>query len=162
MFQIKPGLGLAIIGPGPSDNLLVREDFMARLDLNSAYLERLSLKVRAVMGKVPGIGDYGSNPTDEDIGNVLEELPGDLSREEVIEEIQGLSPRKQAELVALMWLGRGDGDLEDWDQLVTQAGERRETPTWDYLLGEPLVADYWTEGLEKLGARVGVDGVERI
>jgi len=50
-----------------------------------------------------------------------------------------------------MWLGRDDGDADDWEELVAQAHERRETPTEDYLLDQPLVAEYWLEGMERLG-----------
>jgi hypothetical protein len=34
---------------------------------------------------------------------------------------------------------------------VRLATERRDGPTDDYLLGHPLVAEYWAEGAEKLG-----------
>ena len=75
----------------------------------------------------------------------------DLSREEVVEEIQGLTPRQQAELVALMWLGRGDGEPEEWNELLARAIERREVPTEIYLLDHPLLAENWLDGMERLG-----------
>jgi hypothetical protein len=53
----------------------------------------------------------------------------DLSREEVMEEIRGLDPRQQAELVALMWLGRDEGAPEEFGDLVREAATRREVPT---------------------------------
>ena len=68
-----------------------------------------------------------------------------------MEEIRGLAPRQQAELVALMWLGRDDGAPEDFADLVKQAFERREVPTEDYLLDHPLVAEHWLDGMERLG-----------
>ena len=112
----------------------------------------LILKVRAVMAKEEtDTPDPGGNPTDDEIPATMQELPDDLSREEVVEEIQGLDPDKQAELVALMWLGRGDGDPQEWQAMVANAVSRREIPTEDYLLGYPLVADYWADGLERLG-----------
>jgi len=55
------------------------------------------------------------------------------------------------ELVALMWLGRDDAEPEEWDNLVTLANDRRETPSAGYLLEHPLVADYWANGLDRLG-----------
>ena len=81
----------------------------------------------------------------------------DLSREEVIEEIQGLAPRQQAELVALMWLGRDDGDPEEWDELVARTIERHEVPTENYLLDHPTLAEHWLDGMERLdlGGLVG-------
>jgi hypothetical protein len=54
-------------------------------------------------------------------------------------------------LVALMWLGRGDGEAEEFEQLVTQALKRREVHTEDYLLDHPWSQSYWLEGMERLG-----------
>lgn len=59
-----------------------------------------------------------------------------------MDEIRGLEPRQQAELVALMWLGRDEGAPEEFEGLVRLALERREVPTEDYLLDHPLVAEH--------------------
>jgi len=66
-------------------------------------------------------------------------------------EIRALDKRQQAELVALMWLGRGDAEPEDCDELVQQALDRQEVPTAMYLLDHPLLADDWLAGMERLG-----------
>ena len=126
---------------------------MASLSIDPDYLRRLVLKVRSFMGKEgTEVPDEGSNPTDDEMpSSALQEESDDLSREEVVEEIRGLAPRQQAELVALMWLGRDDGAPEDFADLVKQASERREVPTEDYLLDHPLVAEHWLEGMERLG-----------
>lgn len=137
---------------------------MPTLEINPEYLEMLMLKMRAIRGREPGIAgeDYGSNPSDEDTGSALEALPDDLSYDELLSEIRGLSRRKRAQLLALMWLGRGDGEPEEWDELVAQAAEEDGGPIEEQLLDEPLVADYWAEGLEKLGLREGVDTVDDV
>jgi hypothetical protein len=126
---------------------------MATLSIDPDYLRRLVIKVRAFMGKeAPEVPDEGSNPTDDAMpSSALQDEADDLSREEVVEEIQGLEPRQQAELVALMWLGRDEGEPEEFAQLVQQALERREVPTEDYLLDHPMVADHWLEGMDRLG-----------
>lgn len=126
---------------------------MASLSIDPDYVRRLVLKVRSFMGKEgTEVPDEGSNPTDDEMpSSALQEENDDLSREEVVEEIRGLAPRQQAELVALMWLGRDDGAPEDFADLVKQASERREVPTEDYLLDHPLVAEHWLEGMERLG-----------
>jgi hypothetical protein len=126
---------------------------MATLSIDPDYLRRLVVKVRSFIGKEASeLPDDGSNPTDDAMpASALQDEDDDLSREEVVEEIRGLAPRQQAELVALMWLGRDDGDAEEFDQLVAQALERREVPTEDYLLDHPLVAEHWLEGMERLG-----------
>ncbi len=132
---------------------------MAALSIDPDYLRRLVVKVRSFMGKEASeLPDDGSNPTDDAMpASALQDEDDDLSREEVVEEIRGLEPRQQAELVALMWLGRDDGEAEEFEQLVAQALERREVPTEDYLLDHPLVAEHWLEGMERLG-RGGLAG----
>ncbi|HSM42082.1 MAG TPA: DUF3775 domain-containing protein [Afifellaceae bacterium] len=136
---------------------------MASLDIDIDYLHMLILKVRAVMAREAlDVPDPGGNPTDDEVPATLQMLPDDLSREEVVEEIRGLSETQQAELVALMWLGRDDGEPAEWNDLVTQAAERRETPAEDYLLGHPLLADYWAGGLERLGYESVAGGTGRI
>ena len=126
---------------------------MATLSIDPGYLRRLVVKVRSFMGKeATEVPDEGSNPTDDAMpSSALQDEGDDLSREEVVEEIRGLEPRQQAELVALMWLGRDEGAPEEFEGLVRLALERREIPTEDYLLDHPLVAEHWLEGMERLG-----------
>ena len=126
---------------------------MAELSIDPDYLRRLVVKVRSFMGKEEtDLPDDGSNPIDDEVPlGALQDEDDDLSREEVVEEIQGLSPRQRAELVALMWLGRGDGEPEEWNELLARAIERREVPTENYLLDHPLLAEHWLDGMERLG-----------
>ena len=125
---------------------------MDELSITPAYVHMLILKARAVMAK-EGIvmPETGGNPTDDERPDTLQDQPENLRREELIEEIEGLDPDKQAELVALMWLGRGDGEPGEWENLLKLAEERHEVSTVSYLLDHPLVADYWAEGLDRLG-----------
>jgi len=126
---------------------------MPELSIDPDYVRRLIVKVRSFMGKEEtDLPDDASNPTDDEMpSSALQDEASDLSREEVVEEIRGLDRREQAELVALMWLGRDEGDPEDFEALVREALERREVPTEDYLLDHPLVAEHWLEGMERLG-----------
>jgi hypothetical protein len=126
---------------------------MAELTIDPDYVRHLVVKVRSFMAKEEtDIPDDGSNPIDDEVPlGALQDEDDDLSREEVVEEIQGMTPRQQAELVALMWLGRGDGEPEEWNELVARAIERREVPTENYLLDHPLLAEHWLDGMERLG-----------
>lgn len=125
---------------------------MDELSITPAYVHMLILKMRALMVK-EGIvmPETGGNPTDDQLPDTLQDQPDNLRREELIEELEGLDTDKQAELVALMWLGRGDGEPEEWESLLKLADERHEISTASYLLDHPLVADYWAEGLDRLG-----------
>ena len=49
-----------------------------------------------------------------------------------------------------MWLGRGDGEPKEWNDLVARAFERREVPTENYLLDHPQLAEHRLDGTERL------------
>ncbi len=74
--------------------------------------------------------------------------------------IDELNEDAQIELVALVWVGRGDFSAPDeWQEALREAGERHaERNTAEYLLGNPLVADYLEEGLNQLG--LSCDGTQ--
>ncbi len=95
--------------------------------------------------------DSGSNPSDDGAISVLEAHDDDPTRLELIAFIDALDEDEQVELVALFWLGRGDGDLEDWEDLQAQARDTRNEHTSAYLLGQPLLADHLADGLSAFG-----------
>ena len=95
--------------------------------------------------------DSGSNATDDDMASVLEAHSDDLTQKELVAFINALSEEEQADLVALLWLGRGDGTLEDWDDLRDEAQRQHNNRTAAYLLGEPLLSDHLEEGLSQFG-----------
>ena len=95
--------------------------------------------------------DSASNATDDNQASVLEAHSDDLTQKELVAFINALSDEEQAELVALLWLGRGDGTLEDWDDLRDEAQRQHNNRTAAYLLGEPLLSDHLEEGLSQFG-----------
>jgi hypothetical protein len=92
----------------------------------------------------------GEAASDDAMG-VLEDRADDPTEDELTSWIEDLTDTQKAELVALFWLGRGDGEADDFQDLVAQARSARAGKTSKYLLGEPLLADYLEEGLEALG-----------
>lgn len=96
----------------------------------------------------------GSNSIDDDgIAAALGEGE-DASREELIGMIEGLNERERAELVALVWIGRGDHDAAELDEAVGIARAREQgddAPAGRYLLTLPLLGDYLAEGLAAFG-----------
>jgi hypothetical protein len=64
---------------------------MTELSIDLDYLRRLVVKVRSFMGnEETDIPDDGSNPIDDEVAlGDLQDEEDDLSREEVVEEIQG-------------------------------------------------------------------------
>jgi hypothetical protein len=82
---------------------------------------------------------------------VLAAYPDDPTYAELKSFIDNLNEDEQAELVALVWLGRGDYDARGWSAALKEARARHTGSTSDYLLGEPLLADLLEEGLAALG-----------
>lgn len=122
------------------------------LTIPPAYVARLITKLRGIEGREAVTDpDSGSNPTDDNAIDTLQATPGDLSTLEVSKEIEGLGEQQQCELVALMWIGRGDMEAEEWPAAVKLARESRAQPTASYILGHPLAAEYCAEGLQRLG-----------
>jgi hypothetical protein len=106
--------------------------------------------------------DPGSNATDDKMASALEAHADDLTRKELTEFIAALSEEEQIDLVALMWLGRGDGTLEDWSDLRGEAQEQHNNRTASYLLGEPLLSDYLEEGLSQFGFTCAEFEIDRL
>lgn len=125
---------------------------MEELNLNPEDLRTLILNLRALMAQEEMVSpDSGSNPTDDDASPAsLQDSPENLTRAELATVVEDLEPDQQAELVALMWIGRGDMEAEEWDEAVALALELQEGPTSEYLLKHPHVADYLVEGLDRL------------
>lgn len=124
------------------------------LDIPLETLAWIIVKAREIDGKDVDTSDSGDAGEEDDNASVLEDRGNDPSEQELRSWISDLSDTEQAQLVALFWLGRGDGDAAEFADLVEQAREARTGPTDDYLLGAPLLADLLEEGLEKLGIPV--------
>ncbi|TVP72456.1 MAG: DUF3775 domain-containing protein [Rhodobacteraceae bacterium] len=83
-----------------------------------------------------------------------------LAREGVVGEpqahafIDGLNDDEKASLTAVAWIGRGAFEAEDYDEAVATAMAEATTPTADYLLGMPHLAENLESGLEELGIDV--------
>ncbi len=93
----------------------------------------------------------GSNASDDRMIDVLEDHVDDPVVREITGLINAMSVDEQIDLVALMWLGRGDGSIEEWDSLRAEAARNHNNRTAGYLLGEPLLSDFLAEGLDEFG-----------
>jgi Protein of unknown function (DUF3775) len=91
--------------------------------------------------------DEGSNATDDQVTSILEDEADDATFEELKSFLQALNDEELEDLLALTWLGRGDGTIDDWDEIMAEVQDVRERHTIDYLLGTPLLADYLEAGL---------------
>ena len=104
----------------------------------------------------------GSNPTDDGMTDVLEDNPDNPTEEELADAIAGLSRLQQIELLALMWLGRGDYDKSEWHEALREAARAHDDNEANYLIGTPLLAAYLEEGLALLGYSIADYEINRL
>ncbi len=95
--------------------------------------------------------ESGSNASDDGMLSVLQDRKDDPVRAELVNIIRDLNEDEQIDLVALTWLGRGDGGIENWDELRAEAARAHNKRTASYLLGMPLLSDHLEEALSLFG-----------
>ena len=95
-----------------------------------------------------------SEEREEDVEAILEESANDPYEAQLKTFIDELNVDEQVSLVALMWIGRGTYEAEDLEEALSTARSERVNETSAYLLGVPLLSDYLTDGLEKLGISI--------
>jgi hypothetical protein len=92
-----------------------------------------------------------SDLIEDGIGDMHENHSKDTDRYELSGFIRGLNVDEQIDLVALTWLGRGDGDLDNWLDLRSEASRAHNNRTASYLIGTSMLADYLEEALSQFG-----------
>lgn len=110
------------------------------------------VKAKELDAKVePDDPDSGSNAADDRGIDILEDFADDPTLQELTEAIEALNADQHAELLAMLWLGRGDWDVEDWDEALAEAQNTVTRSFASYLVGTPLLGDYLDEGYAALG-----------
>ena len=99
------------------------------------------------------IPEEPGNPSGDWSQQILASHVEDATLQEFMSIIKDLEPRQQQQVVGLLWIGRGDFELEDWDAVLEQARDSWTVRTGNYLIAHPLLADYLTEGLDLHGYR---------
>jgi len=102
--------------------------------------------------------DSGSNPIDDGATDVLTDSAVDEGGTDGTEAefrglIDALNDDEAADLLALLYVGRGDYDVDEWSTARQLAGERNAASgdLGDYLLGIPNLGDLLDEGLDAMG-----------
>ena len=96
----------------------------------------------------------GSNPIDDGNLDTLTSDPDDATEQELRDVIAGLNDDERADLIALVYIGRGDMEAEEWGAAVRLAKEREASSslsTADWLIGIPNLGDLLDEGLAAMG-----------
>lgn len=116
----------------------------------------LSISLEKVFFIIAKSRQSDSSATESDlIADSSDDMAEDHSkitdRSELSVFIRGLNVDEQIDLVTLMWLGRGDGDLDNWRDLHAEASRAHNNRTASYLIGTPMLADYLEEALTQFG-----------
>lgn len=122
------------------------------LEISPSKVAHIIIKAREYEAKVSAWDESkDSGDADEEPQSILEDFGPDATRAEIAEFIAGLNEDEQANLVALMWIGRGTYSADDFDAAVATARAEHVNATEAYLLGTPLLSEYLADGLEKMG-----------
>jgi Protein of unknown function (DUF3775) len=113
------------------------------------------IRAKAIDAK-EGVTDpaSGSNPIDDGNIDSLTANPDDATEQELRDVIAGLNDDERADLIALVYIGRGDMEPEEWGDAVRLAKEREGSSavsTADWLIGIPNLGDLLDEGLAAQG-----------
>jgi hypothetical protein len=122
------------------------------LNISDEKLAFLVLKAREFDAEVdPVEPDPGSDPLDDRTIEVLEDLPENSVEAELRDAIAALNEDEAIEVIALVWIGRGDFDRGDWEEAKRLAAERHRRDSTQYLMGTPTLADDLEEGADAVG-----------
>ncbi|MBF5093869.1 DUF3775 domain-containing protein [Azospirillum sp. INR13] len=122
------------------------------LNIGLQKLCYLIVKAREFDAKVaPSDLDDGSNPSDDGMRAVLEDYADDPTRAELKDAIDGLDDDEVIDVIALVWLGRGDFSANEWADAQALAQERHTARSAEYLIGIPNLGDCLEEGAAQLG-----------
>ena len=102
-------------------------------------------------GVAPEELEEASNATDDGGVAILEDTPDNPTQQELSAALRSLNDDQVAELLALVWLGRGDFDKDTWGEALAEAQVTRNERAVSYLVGTPLLGDLIEEGLAQLG-----------
>ncbi|WP_419419901.1 DUF3775 domain-containing protein [Legionella sp. D16C41] len=119
------------------------------LNLNSGIICDILVRAREFQAKEEV--SFPEMTDDMDASYVLADHADDLTYQEVVGAINNLEPDQQATLVALMYVGRGDYTIEEWEEAFSFAQERLTEHTGEYLLSRPTMPDEIERALDALG-----------
>lgn len=126
------------------------------LDIAPEKVAHVIVRAREVDVKV---SPWDQDQDQSDSDTILEERRDDATADELKSFIASCNVDEQVSLVALAWIGRGTFGPSELAEAKETAAAQSVTPTEDYLLGIPLLADYLEEGLDLLG--ISVEDAER-
>lgn len=123
-----------------------------QIDVNPDIILHIIEKARAFHAKEGVvIPENAEELGEEDFIQVLADHKNDLTFQELTNVINDLEPDQQITLVSIMYLGRGDFSIDEWNDCLEEAKNGWTSHTAEYLLSKPYLADFLAAGLDILG-----------
>jgi len=125
---------------------------MREFDLNPEIVCQIISRCREFQAKEEVV--FPEKPEElslEDHMQILADHKNDLTSVELQRNINDLEPDQQSTLIALMYLGRGDFSIDEWDNCWTTADQEKPSNVARYLLAHPQIVEYLQDGLEAFG-----------
>jgi len=124
---------------------------MAELRINPDKVCDFIEVAREVLGKVESTaGDHTTDGDDSPLAFMEDNGETDPREVELVDFVAALDVDEQTDLLALIYLGRGDA--VNWDEAVDMATDRlgMKDPA-DFRVSDPLLPEYLNDALEELG-----------
>ncbi len=129
--------------------------FICMLIIPREKLAYLVVKAREFDALVEPEGlEAGSNASDDREIGILESTGDNPTLLELRSALEDLNDDEMAELLALVWLGRGDYSRAGWEEALAAAREARDERAVRYLLETPNLSDLLEQGLAELDISV--------
>jgi len=116
-------------------------------DISPEKVAFVIAKARELESEDEGLERDASNAADDRFVSVMSDGGAASARAELVGFVEAMDEDEQCELVALSWVGRGQFTREEWANALAEARARRERPTAEYLLGNPMLAAHLESGL---------------
>ena len=112
------------------------------------YSEGSPAMISEELSEIHDSDRYTENNLEETITiNHAEDHACDSAYQDLKSAIETLNEEERNTLVALVWLGRGTYNSDEWDAALEDARAASNDHTSNYLMRSPLMADYLEEGL---------------
>ena len=125
---------------------------MPELRINPDKVCQFLQAAREVAAKVPATtGDRTTNGDDSPLTFMEDYGADDSVRQQMVEFVAGLNVEEQVDLLALIYLGRGDFDLVEWDDALAEARDRIDAGDARFMIGDRALPAYLGEALDAFG-----------
>src|SRR5690349_19482080 len=123
---------------------------MPELRINSDKVCEFIEAARELAGRVTSTaGDQTSTGDDSPLVLGMVQRSDDPTRLMMVEFVAGLNVEEQTDLLALVYMGRGDAG--DWDEALDMARDRIDAKDADFMIGDPSLPEYLGDGLDLFG-----------